>query len=403
VIYRSGIGDQPVALRGLITPSDDGYLRLKAYSAIGQGAKSLFMWSYGPTFIATENYWSDLRSEYDGIAKLTAALEKSEDMLIDAKTVSDPVAILYSVSHDLWHTDDPASFVENRLTWCALRHLGIQPDFLREEDIESGKLGSYRVLYVTGQCITRKASSAIDAWVRKGGIVYLTSGAATRDEFFEPYLPPFAARVWPDDVTSKLSTEKGHSYNERTDLPGIKPMDFVKPEGQANNRLPVIGLKSPLRTGDSIELLGSFEDHAPAAVHTAHEKGTVIAMGFLPGLAYAQLAGFKPTTLEEKWPAAPRDLIAVPLRHADLKPVAAPDVPVVEANLLTGSKGHLLVMANYTYQPVAQLKVKLNGIGKIAKAASTEGATVKLRQVNERDVEIEFPLEWTDLILLTRD
>ena len=42
-ILRSGIGDRPVALRGLITPSDDGYLRLKAYTALGQGAKKFLL------------------------------------------------------------------------------------------------------------------------------------------------------------------------------------------------------------------------------------------------------------------------------------------------------------------------------------------------------------------------
>ena len=68
----SATGRSPCA--ALITPSDDGYLRLKAYSALGQGAKSFFFWTFGPTYIGTENYWSDLRSEYDGIAKLTRGL-----------------------------------------------------------------------------------------------------------------------------------------------------------------------------------------------------------------------------------------------------------------------------------------------------------------------------------------
>src|SRR6185295_4686176 len=111
-ICRSAMNDapagDPMMLRGLITVSDDAYLRLKAYAGIAQGAKSLFFWTFGPTYIGTENYWSDLRSEYDGIAKLCRAIEKVEPVLMQAKPVRDPVAILYSVSHDIWHTDDPA-------------------------------------------------------------------------------------------------------------------------------------------------------------------------------------------------------------------------------------------------------------------------------------------------------
>ena len=163
----------------------------KAYSSLGQGAKSLFFWTFGPTYIGTENYWSDLRSEYDGIVNLNRALEKSEDVLYPAKTVTDPVAILYSVSHDIWNTNNQAPFVEKRLLWHALRHLQIQPNFLREEDIDAGKLKDYKVLYITDWCVSRKASAAIDEWVKNGGVLYLSAGAATRDEFYEPYPPPF--------------------------------------------------------------------------------------------------------------------------------------------------------------------------------------------------------------------
>src|SRR5690606_36836413 len=130
---------------------DDRYLRLKAFSNIGQGGKSIFYWDFGPTYISTENYWSDLRSMYDGVAKINSALARSEYVLYEAKPVRDPVAILYSVSNDIWHTEDPASFVENRLLWHGLRHIQIQPDFLSEEDVSEGKLKDFKVLYITGQ------------------------------------------------------------------------------------------------------------------------------------------------------------------------------------------------------------------------------------------------------------
>ena len=42
-ILRSGIHDDSVALRALITPSDDGYLRLKAYSALGPGGQEFLL------------------------------------------------------------------------------------------------------------------------------------------------------------------------------------------------------------------------------------------------------------------------------------------------------------------------------------------------------------------------
>ncbi len=400
-LMRSSIGDRRVALRSLITPSDDGYLRLKAYSALGQGSKSFFFWTFGPTYIGTENYWSDLRGEYDGIAKFTRALEKAEPILYPARPVRDPVAILYSVSHDLWHTGDPASFVETRLTWVALRHLSIQPDFLREEDVESGRLKDYKVLYLLGQCVTRRASEKIDEWAKAGGVVYLCGGAATRDQFYEPYLPSFAAGVWPADAASRLSKETGHSYNERVDLPAIKPITRAKVllKGQSFS-VPVIGCRLNLKEGlDEAARFASFEDGQTAGIRLKYGQGTVLAVGFLPGLAYSPFR-IGQTTLDEVWPEAPRSLLSLPI--AGLNRVVALSEPVVEASLLTGPEGSALVLVNYTYKRIPALKILLASPPPFRRAVSTEGLPVQVR-MTKTGAELELPLEWTDILLLPKE
>ena len=407
-IHRSAIGDRPMVLEALITPSDDGYLRLKAFSTLGQGSKVFFFWEYGPTYIGTENYWSDLRSEYDGIAKFTRCLQKAEDVIFEAKSVRDPVAILYSVSHDLWHSDDPAAFVEKRLLWHALRHLSVQPDFVREEDVEAGRLTDYKVLYVVDWCVSRRASAAIDAWVKDGGIVYLSAGAATRDEFYEPYVPPFAQAVWPDDAAAKLVKEK-HNYNERADLPGIKPMARVAVNFNAKGdekgfELPVIGCRLNLREAktDQPAQFSWFDDGSPAGRIEKHGQGSVIALGFMPMLAYGQLANFKPTTLEEKWPAEPRQLVDWPLANAKITPVAKASVPVVETSLLTGPKGSALVLVNYTYQPIKELTIDVRLPQKPTRAISCEQGRVRTERAGD-SWRITLPLDWTDIVLFPSD
>jgi len=400
-IFRGGIGDRSdIALRGLITPSDDNYLRLKAYSIIGQGAKSLFYWTFGPTYIGTENYFSDLRSEYDGIAKVSKALAKSEDVLFPAKPVRDPVAVLYSVSHDLWHTDDPASFVENRLTWTALRQLGIQPDIIREEDVEAGKLANYKVLYITGQCLTHASEAKIDEWIRRGGVVYLSGGAATRDAFYTPFVPAFAKTVWPDDAATQFVKEPGHRYNERGDLPNIKPLATAKVNIGGPFDMKVIGCRLNLKDGlPAKSLLAAYDDGKPAAASVPYGRGRVVAAGFLPGLGYSP---FKPgqTTLDEVWQSEPRRLFALPLELGlKGKQAVALSVPVVEGSLLTGPQGSALVLANYTYQPIAELKVTLTPACKFTTAVSTEGVPVKITKTAAGSV-LTLPLEWTDIVVL---
>jgi hypothetical protein len=405
-IYRSGIGERKVDLRALITPSDDGYLRLKAYAALGQGAKSFFFWTFGPTYIGTENYWSDLRSEYEGIARFTRALEKAEPILADARPVRDPVAILYSVSHDLWHTDDPACFVENRLTWAALRHAGIQPDFLREEDVEAGRLANYKVLYLNGQCLTRKAAARIDDWVRGGGVVCLSAGAASRDEFYEPALPSFAAAVWPQDAAAKIVQEKGHRYNERVDLPKIKPLAKVKvlPEDRAES-LPAIGYRLNLKPLEKdSQPLARFEDGMLAGARARHGKGEVFGLGVLPGLAYSPFKAGQ-TTLDEVWPELPRRVIAGPLASllgsSQPGPVAKADAAVVECDLLSGPRGSALVLVNHTYRPIAKLRVTIPSLHPVSQATSTEGVRVDVKAVDGKTL-VELPLEWTDIVLLPK-
>lgn len=399
-VIRSAIGGRDILQRGLITPSDDAYLRLKAYSALGQGVKSFFFWTYGPTYIGTENYWSDLRSEYDGVAKLNRVLSKSEDVLYPAKPARDPVAILYSVSHDIWHTDDPAAFVEKRLLWHALRHEGFQPDFLREEDVAQGRLKGYRVLYVPDWCVSRQASDAIDSWIRAGGVVYLSAGAATRDEFYEPYVPAFARAVWPSDAAQRLVTEK-HSYNERTDLPAIPPMTSVTVRlGTENFTLPVLGCRLTLRP-DSPSPFARFADGSPAGAVAPHGRGRVVAVGFLPMLAYGKLAGFKPATLEETWPPEPRALIHYPIALSRISPVVQTSVPVVEASLLTGPAGSAIVLVNYTYHPIRSLLVNVKLPGFAGHAVSAEGRSLR-QQKTPQGIRLELPLDTTDIILLKR-
>lgn len=397
-IARSAIADKPIMQRALITPSDDGYLQLKAYSSLGQGAKSFFFWTFGPTYIGTENYWSDLRSEYDGIVKLNRALEKSEDVLYPAKTVGDPAAILYSVSHDIWNTNNQAAFVEKRLLWHALKHLQIQPDFLREEDIDAGKLKDYKVLYIVDWCIARKSSKAIDEWVKAGGVLYLSAGAATRDEFNEPFEPPFSSRVWGDGAAQRLVSER-HTYNERTDLPTIKPLTTAAVQiGERKFDLPVIGSRLDMSSG--AKAFATFADGKTAGQSIVYGRGQIIAVGFMPMLAYGKLAAFKPTTLEEKWTPEPREIIKMTLDHAKFEPVVKTNVPVVEANLLTGASGSALVLANYTYQPIDRLTIDLKLSESVKRAISTQGNRVEIKSLGNQRARLTLPLKSVDIILL---
>jgi hypothetical protein len=191
-----------------------------------------------------------------------------------------------------------------------------------------------------------------------------------------------------------------HAYNERVDLPTIKPMTECRislPTSAAFG-LPVLGGELPLR-GDVPNPIARFADGAPAGAVVGYGSGKVIGLGFLPMLAYGQAAGFKPTTLEEVWPEAPRRLVQLALTAANVSPKATCDRPVVEASLLTGPAGSVVILANYTYQPVRDLTVDLRLDRPVSRATSTEGVEVRLERTGD-GVRLHLPLEWTDAVLL---
>jgi hypothetical protein len=59
-------------------------------------------------------------------------------------------------------------------------------DIVSEKQAAAGQLEGRRVCYLSGPNLTRSAAEAVKAWVQKGGTLWLTAGAAERDEFNRP-------------------------------------------------------------------------------------------------------------------------------------------------------------------------------------------------------------------------
>ena len=183
-IFRSASGGRLPTI-AWITPSDETNLRLKSTSALCQGAKHFFYWTYGPTATSTENYWSDLRSAYDGVASMMRTLAAAEHIIAPGKPRKTRVALLYSISSDLWQPFGYVHMLERRATYLSLVHEQYLVDMLTEEDIESGRLIQYDVLYATDPCISESAAGKIASWVKAGGYLYGSCATGSRNEFNE--------------------------------------------------------------------------------------------------------------------------------------------------------------------------------------------------------------------------
>jgi hypothetical protein len=357
-IFRGGSrGELPVI--AWITPSDETNLRLKCGSALAQGAKHFFFWTYGPTATSTENYWSDLRGMHDGIAHISRQLAAAEPVLATGRPRPTRVALLYSISSDLWQPYGYVHMLERRATYLSLVHDQYLVDMLTEEDIEAGRLADYTVLYATDPNITENATEIIAKWVRRGGWLYGACGAGSRNEFDEPVRG--LSKVFGIEPGIEVETQDG-PYAFRAGLNAMIYMDEISL--QQVDGMPASARFGALGAGIRFEprrgnVVGTFTNGAPAAVVNAYGRGRAFYIGGCPGLSYLRDAQFVADALKEKYPAIQRSAINAWSKASGALPLVELSTPVVEAGVYDSETGSALALANFTYEPIEALAVRL--------------------------------------------
>jgi hypothetical protein len=118
----------------------------------------------------------------------------------------------------------------------------------------------------------------------------------------------------------------------------------------------VIGDRARLTPTTGVAI-ATFRDGAAAAVENRFGRGTATLVGTCPGIAYVKEAGFQPRELRERWPPELRGIIARPA--AGVPRLVGLSHPVVEAGVFDADAGTALVLANFTYEPIERLTVRL--------------------------------------------
>jgi len=337
-----------------ITPSDETNLRLKSASALCQGAKHFFYWTYGPTATSTENYWSDLRSAYDGIVAITRQLAGAEHIMAPGHTRPTRVALLYSLSSDLWQPFGYVAMAERRLTYFSLIHDQYLVDLLTEGDVEQGRLGEYKVLYVADPCVSAAACAAIRRWVAGGGWLYGSCAAASRDEFGEEQAGLADVFGLSPRVEAQVQPGRFDLRGALNDLPWLDQVTLA-PQREAFGAL---GLKVKVSQA-AAKVTGTFNDGTPAVLTNRCGKGAAVYAATCPALSYARDAHFVLDGLEEKWPARQRRFINTAARASGAPRLVELSHPVVESGVFESPQGAVLVLANFTYQRISRLGIGL--------------------------------------------
>ncbi len=403
-IFRSGSrGSLPII--SWITPSDETNLRLKTASSLCQGAKNFFYWTYGPTATSTENYWSDLRGAYDGIAAVARQLARAEHIIHPGKVRKTRLALLYSISSDLWQPFGYVHMLERRVTYLALVHGQYLVDFLTEEDIDAGRLDEYDCLYATDPCIRETAARRITDWVRSGGHIFGTCAAGSRNEFNEP--TSGLSQVFGIHRESEVATQPGR-HHIRGALNGMEYLDRVEAQ-DPKVTFGAMGIKVRF-TPDTARIAGRFQDGSPAVVENIFGEGRALYTGTCPAISYTKDARFVPAELKERWPEVQRAFIHSVARGRGVPPLVQLSVPVVEAGVYDAKAGTALILANFTYEPIENLRVTVPLRRPLESARSVERGVLKFslkktetalpREAYPYEMRFSINLGLSDIILM---
>lgn len=412
-------------------------VKLKAYSDIAQGAKSLYFYSYTPRYQSHERGWYQRWEMYPAVAEVCHEIGAAEEVLMDAMPRKAQTAILYSVPYDIWNVGfDNSQGMERMHTYLALRHGQVPVDVLSNEDVRDGYLRDYKVAYLFGEQLDRRDVTPLADWVKRGGTLMLSPGAASKDELNQPS----------DALDKALGLErKPLETLQKFHGPGNQIGQVLKPQGKVSllgddgkqvATVDLLACRQQFGETREARVLARFDDGQPAAVEVARGRGRVLLVGFMPALAYIHEAWNKASVAEKReelveplaavaqalalsgehpekpvrvkrqdhfpvpfeYPAALRDFILAPGRLARVERPVETETPQVEATFMEGETGWVVPLANYTGEPLKSLKLTIRP-GRASEAIYSARAGLLVENPRRgKEITVTIPLESTDFV-----
>jgi hypothetical protein len=425
--FRAGMRDNPRAvLRQYTMPhspgnTDANFLR-SAFTHLAHGATMLDFFGIGLNETFTENH-IDHRdvSRFRSLRDVTHCVGLVEDLLPASRAVPSKVALLVSESTERWdhagiatdragHAPFGSDFRKTRLhfhlerlgLWKALTFLGSTPDLLIEEDINAKVLKGYKVLVLVGDHWPAGLVSAVEAWVKSGGVALSTAAAGLRD----PYGEPVSAWHKLAGLNGVKTMQRTTFLRPRQELPFLVPLGTVVGKGW---KMPALATRESAEAAPGTMILARFTDKSPAVFERKVGKGRIVHVCAHPGLAYLWSALQPPVvpdrgpathSIPTKWDAGARALLAQVLEGAGVKPAIIARPELVDARLLSAPGGYILPIANYHEKPGQKVTLSVAVERKVTRAMSAYHGALEVKYEKGRAMLTLPALGYGDVLRL---
>lgn len=355
----------------------------RAYTQLANQCKFISYYTYGPDYLATEGYWSNQEWAPQAVQLINRQAALVDDILGPGLMRPSRVAMLYSMSQEVWW---PAqSFPDKRATFLALAHEHFQPELVTEEQIAEGALDHYDALLVLEHFISRAARGRIADWVKGGGLLYACADAAVSDEYL--------AHV---DLLRDLAGLK------RVEAPSDQSVQFIPRPGETAIRQHEIPPRDrfhqiPIRNMVMGEWPGAtvradYSDGHPALAEKQVGKGKVVYSGHRVGNAYSRRAGARG---EFRWWQDPyRDVLTMPLREAGIRQEFSVSQPLVLSGAISTDAGTVMIL-----YPMAQIHQDQPGLTLTLREPDRPHSVQMVTLPTLTDV----PFEYADGVVTIRD
>lgn len=335
--------------------------RMYIWQPLAHGAKGLCFYAWHPMSSGYESAGFGM-ANLDGTpsdralaaGEIARAVDKNLELFVNGKVTKAEAAVCLDVNANVmwqcmrepWHYIPSRSYVG---AYKALYEEHLPADYIHPEQLASGKLADYKLLYLPfALMLPRDSAAGVEAFVRQGGVAIAEARTAWNDE-----------KGYCGEAVPGFGLERVFGCRERgaqgVDNDTPVPLRVIKnhqalPLLKAGDVLTGARFKEALEILDpNAEVVAEFEDGLPAIVVNRYGAGWGVFVGTMLSLGYYRFQDENAGKLLKGLPRLAG--IQPPVGVEGIAPDCDVEVRLLEGRLSSGAEFRVFFAFNHTETP----------------------------------------------------